>query len=239
MSATPRPGRSRKLRLLGAFVKRRPVWCSWQVTRRCASLCHFCDHRAEGGDPDPSLEACLGVVRALDTGGTFMVSLTGGDPLLRADLPAIVAALARQHYPLVTTHGWLVTAERSRALWAVGLEGASVLLHHADARRHDEQVGLAGAHQRALQAAVLLAEARTRPGQQVNLKVRIEAEALDALEALLGWSASRAISSSNVACSRNGDCTSRRSRGVCVRLVSCRKISCTSAPISAAAVSRP
>lgn len=194
MSAPPRPGRARKLRLLGAFVKRRPVWCSWQVTRRCYSLCQFCEHRAEGGDPDPSLEACLAIVRALDAGGTLMVSLTGGDPLLRADLPEIVAALARQHYPLITTHGWLVTEARARGLWAAGLEGASVLLHHPEARQHDHQVGLPGSHQRALEAAVTLAETRTRAGQHVNLKVRIDAAALDALDALLRWAAPRSLS---------------------------------------------
>jgi MoaA/NifB/PqqE/SkfB family radical SAM enzyme len=194
MSSAPRPGRARKLRLLSAFVKRRPVWCSWQVTRRCASLCQFCEHRAEGGDPDPSLAACLEIVRALDAAGTLMVSLTGGDPLLRSDLPEIVAALARQHYPHVTTHGWLVTGVRARGLWEAGLEGASVLLHHPEAGRHDDHVGLPGSHQRALEAASTLAETRTQPGQQVNLKVRFEPQAFEALDALLAWAAPRRVS---------------------------------------------
>jgi len=114
-----------------------------------------------------------------------VVSLTGGDPLLRDDLPEIVAALAQRHHPLVTTHGWRLSRERARALWQAGLEGASVMLHDADARRHDEAAGLQGSQARALLALEALAAERTRASQQVNVKTRLQGDDLDALEALL------------------------------------------------------
>jgi len=178
---------SRKaLRLAGAFLKRRPVWCSWQVTRRCASYCMFCEHRLEGADEEIDLAGCRRVAEALADGGAVVVSLTGGEPFLRADLAEIVRIVAVHHYPLLTTHGWLVTREKARAVWAAGLEGATVRLHHARPDRHDEAAGLPRAHARAMEAVAAFAAERPRGTQRVNVKVRVwAAEDLDGLEALL------------------------------------------------------
>ena len=48
-------------------------------------------------------------------------------------------------------------------------------LDHADARLQDEAVGVPGAHARALAGLAALAAERTRPSQQVNVKVRLNA----------------------------------------------------------------
>ncbi len=185
----PRPGGSRKLGLLRGFFAGRPVWCSWQLTRRCDALCQFCEHRLEGGDPDPELDECLRTVDELSRAGTFVVSLTGGDPLLRGDLPQIVTALARRHFPILTTHGVRLSRERVRELWRAGLEGASVLLHDAHPARHDEAAGLPGAHARALHALQVLCAERARPGQQVNIKTRLAGGDLRGVEELLALAA--------------------------------------------------
>jgi MoaA/NifB/PqqE/SkfB family radical SAM enzyme len=178
---------SRKaLRLAGAFLKRRPIWCSWQLTRRCASYCMFCEHRLEGADEELDLAGCARVAEALSAGGAVVVSLTGGEPFLRPDLAEIVHIVAAHHYPLLTTHGWLVTREKARAVWAAGLEGATVRLHHARPDRHDEAAGLPRAHARALEAVAAFAAERPRGTQRVNVKVRVGAvEDLDGLEELL------------------------------------------------------
>ena len=185
---------SRKaLRLAGAFLKRRPVWCSWQVTRRCASYCMFCEHRLEGADEEIDLAGCARVAEALADGGALVVSLTGGEPFLRADLAEIVRIVAVHHYPLLTTHGWLVTREKARAVWAAGLEGATVRLHHALPERHDEAAGLPRAHARALEAVAAFAAERPRGTQRVNMKVRVWLADLDGLEALLALRRARGL----------------------------------------------
>jgi len=119
-----------------------------------------------------------------------VVSLTGGEPFLRADLPEIVSIVAERHYPLLTTHGWLVTREKARAAWAAGLEGATVRLHHARADTQDAASGLAGSHARALAAVAAFAQERTRRTQRVNVKLRVWSEAdLDGVEDLLAATA--------------------------------------------------
>ena len=183
------------LRLAGAFLKRRPVWCSWQLTRRCASYCMFCEHRLEGADEELDLAGCARVAEALSSAGALLVSLTGGEPFLRADLAEIVRIVAVRHYPLLTTHGWLVTREKARAVWAAGLEGATVRLHHALPDRHDEAAGLPRAHARAMEAVAAFAAERPRGTQRVNVKVRVwSVDDLDGLEALLRTAAERGAS---------------------------------------------
>jgi MoaA/NifB/PqqE/SkfB family radical SAM enzyme len=123
-----------------------------------------------------------------------MVSLSGGDPLLREDLPEVVRAVARHHFPLVTTHGFHVTRERARALWESGLEAATVTLDHADAVRQDAAAGMPGSHGRALLALAAFAATRTRAGQQVNVKTRLRAETLEGLDDLLKLAAEQGAS---------------------------------------------
>jgi MoaA/NifB/PqqE/SkfB family radical SAM enzyme len=179
----------KKARLVGAYFKGQPIWCTWQVTPRCGSFCVFCEHRAEGASGELDLDGCRRVVDALGRLGSLVVSLSGGDPFLRSDLAEVVGELARSHFPLVTTHGWLVTREKARALWQAGLDAASVTLDHADPARHDAAVGLPGAHARAVSALEALSAERTRASQQVNVKARLFGEDLSGLPALLALAA--------------------------------------------------
>jgi MoaA/NifB/PqqE/SkfB family radical SAM enzyme len=175
----------KKARLVKSYFKGRPIWCTWQLTPRCASLCQFCEHRAEGAAVELDAEGCRRVVDGLSGMGSLVVSLSGGDPFLRTDLPEIVRALARNHFPLVTTHGWLVSRENARELWRAGLEAASVTLDHAAPAAQDEAAGIPGAHGRALAALEAFSAERTRSGQQVNVKTRLRSADLSGLPALL------------------------------------------------------
>jgi len=133
------------------------------------------------------LETCRRVAVALGQLGSLVISLSGGDPFLHADLPAAVAMLAQEHFPLLTTNGWLVTPEKARQVWQAGLEGASVLLFDADPQRHDEEAGLPGSHGRALSALDALLKERTRSSQRVNVKAcfkRSDAQRLAGLASL-------------------------------------------------------
>jgi MoaA/NifB/PqqE/SkfB family radical SAM enzyme len=177
--------RVRKARLVGAFLAGRPVHCTWQLLPRCESFCLFCDHRAEAAAEGLDTEGCTEVAERLGSAGSFLVSLTGSDPFLRSDLPAVVAAVARWHFPLLVTNGWLVTDSSARAVWEAGLEVATVTLFDADPGRHDEVSGVAGSHARAVSALATLARTRTRPRQRVNVRTRLAGDDLERLPALL------------------------------------------------------
>lgn len=187
-SALSAPGATtgaRKARLVRNFLAGRPVHCTWQLLPRCESFCLFCEHRAEAAAEGLDTEGCAEVAEGLGASGSLLVSLTGSDPFLRGDLPAIVGAVARWHFPLLVTNGWLVTASSARAVWEAGLEVGTVTLFDADAGRHDAVTGVPGSHARAVLALETLARERTRSSQRVNVRTRLAGDDVEGLPALL------------------------------------------------------
>jgi MoaA/NifB/PqqE/SkfB family radical SAM enzyme len=178
-------GAAKKARLLRAFLKGEPVHCTWQLSPRCESFCHLCEHRAESAAEDLDAEACREVARELGRRVSLLVSFAGSEPFLRSDLGAVVAATARWHFPLLVTNGWLVSPARAREVWASGLEAATVSLEDADPDLHDAAVGLPGAHARALCALEALAAERRRGSQRVNVRTRLRDADLRPLERVL------------------------------------------------------
>ncbi len=134
------------------YLRRAPVHCTWQLSPRCESFCHLCEHRALAAGEELDARGCARVADALGGDSSLLVSFTGSEPFLREDLPEVVAAVARRHVPLRVTNGWRVSRGRARAVWEAGLEVASVAVEHAEAERHDAVTGLPGSHTRALAA---------------------------------------------------------------------------------------
>jgi MoaA/NifB/PqqE/SkfB family radical SAM enzyme len=165
--------------LLRAWWRGGPLWCSWQLTRRCSSLCLFCENRPLAAEEELDTAATLRVARELARLGPMFVSLSGGEPFLRSDLAEVVGGLAGlQMSPLLTTHGWIVEPARARDVWSGGLLAATVLLEHPTAGEHDARLGVKGSHARALESLKVLAGQRTdASGQHVNLKVRVREDA--------------------------------------------------------------
>jgi MoaA/NifB/PqqE/SkfB family radical SAM enzyme len=180
---------TRKTRLVRTYLRGAAVHCTWQLSPRCESFCHLCEHRAESAGDELDARGCARVAEDLGRDASLLVSLTGSEPFLRSDLPEVVAAVARRHFPLLVTNGWLVTEARARAAWAAGLEAASVAIEDAEAARHDALCGMPGAHDRAVRALELLSRTRTRRSQRVNVRTRLRDGRTDGLSALLSLAA--------------------------------------------------
>lgn len=73
-----------------------------EVTRRCNLACPVCFAEAGGGDADPGLEEIGTWLDALRAGGRVVnIQLSGGEPTMRDDLPAIVALCRAKGFPFV------------------------------------------------------------------------------------------------------------------------------------------
>ena len=112
-----------------------------EVTKRCNARCNFCDYWKE--KPPRELEDYVPVVEKLKP---LSVGLTGGEPLLREDLPNLITSLRRNfgflHISLIT-NGSLLTMEKGIELWEAGLDELSISLDYLDGR-HDAARGLSG-----------------------------------------------------------------------------------------------
>jgi MoaA/NifB/PqqE/SkfB family radical SAM enzyme len=183
----------KKWRLFRAWASRHPVWCAWQVTYRCNFRCRFCGywHDPMGLAPEPMVADYAAGARKLASFGTLLVSLAGGEPLLRTDLPEIVHEIGRYHFPFVTTNGWFVTPQVARDLMQAGAWGVSVSIDYADPLRHDRRRGMDGAWEQAWRAVELLSAARVHRFQRVNVIAVLMDDNIDDVEPLLAMAAKR------------------------------------------------
>ncbi|MEW6356110.1 MAG: radical SAM protein [Planctomycetota bacterium] len=177
----------KRFRLAAGYFRGRPMWCAWQVTYRCNFRCGICHYWKERPRKDEELS--LGDIRLgarnLAECNSLLISIAGGEPTLRQDIPDVVKAIAAYHFPFITTNGWLVTREMARDLWRAGLWGVSVSIDYADPAKHDAMRGVKGAYDRAVQALRFFVEERTRKHQRVNLMAVLNHENLDQMEEIV------------------------------------------------------
>lgn len=183
----------KKLHLARAWLARHPVWCAWQVNYRCNFRCAFCHYWKDpmGDLPESSVADFRAGARKLSSLGSLLVSLAGGEPLMRPDIVDLVAAIGEWHFPFITTNGWLSTPELAQDLFAVGMWGVSVSIDYADAARHDQRRGMPGAFDRALRAIEHFAAARRHKWQRVNWMAVLMEDNLDQIEPMIRMAAER------------------------------------------------
>ncbi|MBX3232065.1 MAG: radical SAM protein [Labilithrix sp.] len=116
-----------------------PLALHLEVIAACNLRCTHCFAGALPRKADLSLAEIDRLFAELAALGTFRIGLTGGEPLLRKDLFAIVdAALAHGLHPCLTTNGLLVDeavarsfSERAMAWVNVSLDGATAATNDA------------------------------------------------------------------------------------------------------------
>jgi cyclic pyranopterin phosphate synthase len=122
------------------------------VTDRCNFRCPYCMPREAFGPDHPFLAAgrlmtqqeLVGITRAFVALGVEKVRLTGGEPLLRNDLPAIILAIKRDVGVAdlsLTTNGWFLGGQ-ARALRDAGLDRINVSVDSLDPRTAGRMNGL-------------------------------------------------------------------------------------------------
>lgn len=179
--------RAKKLGLFRSWASGHPAWAAWQVTYRCNLQCSFCNYWQTPSRPEDELstDGFREASRRLADLGAVLVSLAGGEPLIRDDIVDIVEAVGRYHFPFITTNGWKATPELAAEIFRAGCWGVSVSLDYADAARHDRQRGRAGAFDRAVAAVEMFSKARRHDWQRVNIMAVLVRDNLDEIEKLL------------------------------------------------------
>ncbi len=163
-----------------------PRLIAWEITRRCTLSCQHC--RAAAHDQSYENELTLDEVRKTlaSIAARFkpIIILTGGEPLLRPDLDAIItetAALGLK--PVLATCGVMLTEERARELKALGIERISVSIDGQDAQRHDAFRGVPGAFEATLKG-IEAAKRADLPFQTNTTITRKNADEIEALHSL-------------------------------------------------------
>ncbi len=134
-SQTPAAGRAQP----GAYL---PHVVAWNLTRRCNLRCTHCYISAgpweTSGDELDSDECRRIVDQIVALNPAPMLILSGGEPLLRDDLPAIAEyAAGRGATVVVGTNGTMLTDERVAELMEAGVTGVAVSVDSLRPEYHD------------------------------------------------------------------------------------------------------
>jgi MoaA/NifB/PqqE/SkfB family radical SAM enzyme len=179
---------ARCLRLGLGFLTGRFIHCNLQVTYRCNFRCQICDFWKTEHDPaeELSVDDIRRIGRKLRRLGTLIISLAGGEPLIRDDLLDAIAVLNEEgHFPILITNGWFVDENVARDILRAGLQEISVSVDYRDPARHDAQRGLPGSWERAVRALDLLNRARPDRRNRVHMITVLLDDNLDDIEPLI------------------------------------------------------
>jgi MoaA/NifB/PqqE/SkfB family radical SAM enzyme/SAM-dependent methyltransferase len=132
------------------------------VTNRCRYRCWHC-YNAGRSFTDTPLGELKRLARDLQEHGAVMVTLTGGEPLLRHDLEEVVRAFDERACLVLNTTGDGLSPSRAGALKDAGLFALGVSLDSVDEAEHDRLRGVPGAFRTALAAISLARDAGLYP----------------------------------------------------------------------------
>ena len=134
---------------LGDVRNRRLYSVTWAVTNRCMYRCWHCYNagRSQEDLPMDSLRKVAGDLRGFSA---VMVTLTGGEPLLRDDLESVAGLFDERSCLILGTTGAGLTPERARRLRESGVFGVGISLDSAAPDEHDRLRGRPGAFRTAL-----------------------------------------------------------------------------------------
>ena len=116
--------------LLQFSIDKRPV-VVWNVTRRCNLKCVHCYAHAKDRSFDNELTTQEGksLIDDLAAFGVPVLLFSGGEPMVRKDLPELAAyAVEKGMRAVISTNGTLITQEAARELKEIGLSYVGISL---------------------------------------------------------------------------------------------------------------
>ncbi|MFH1371513.1 MAG: radical SAM protein [Planctomycetota bacterium] len=141
---------------VGEVTERRLYSVTLAVTNRCNYNCWHC-YNAGRNQQDAALPTLKQIARQLQELGVVQITLTGGEPLLRADLEEIAGAFDESACLTLNTTGDQLTPQRTRAIHDAGVFSIGVSIDSTNADEHDRMRGRKGAFRTAVESLHLAA----------------------------------------------------------------------------------
>jgi len=131
----------------------RPSLVSWNITRQCNLTCAHCyrDAREQPDAGELTTAEGMRLIEEIARVGFRVFVLSGGEPLMRADLCDLIAAAKGLGLrPVLGSNGTLITEEAAARMKEAGLARAGISLDSVDADYHNRLRGSPTAWQEAI-----------------------------------------------------------------------------------------
>lgn len=146
------------------------------VTARCPFACAHCSSANRNNAPDRPTGDLLALIDHVKSLGGCTLGLTGGEPILREDLPELLSAAKPELATVVFSTGWGLDDVLADRLAEAGTDCVTLGVESAEATSHDALRGVEGS----FAAARTAAEALRRAGVYVALSTIATREAIHA-----------------------------------------------------------
>ncbi len=124
----------------------RPLYVKIKVNYGCNLKCEMCKHWRERREPPISMDRFREIISELGELGTKKIHFSGGEPMLRPQLPDLVAHAAGLGIRVtLTTNGTLIDKEKAKRLIEAGLRGVNVSIDSPIRKMHEKIRGVEGA----------------------------------------------------------------------------------------------
>jgi 12,18-didecarboxysiroheme deacetylase len=156
--------------LLQFSKDKRPV-VVWNVTRRCNLKCVHCYSNSQNVQYSDELDTDEGkrLISDLASFGCPVILFSGGEPLMRKDLPELIQfAVDKGMRAVISTNGTLITEEKARIFSKTGLSYVGVSID-GTRETHDRFRGVSGAYDASLRGIRNCQEAGIKVGLRFTM----------------------------------------------------------------------
>lgn len=109
-------------------MKYQPITCVWEVTMGCNMRCGHCGSSCADPLPDElTTEEALDLCDQIAELGLKWITISGGEPLTRKDVPMLVERLSSSGVAVnIITNGWLLSGETAQELKESGISTVAI-----------------------------------------------------------------------------------------------------------------
>lgn len=129
-----------------------PISIYLAITKECPFNCIHCSARGREETQELTTREWIKTIKELQDMGTSIIGITGGEPMVRKDLPEIIEAIDERSISYLYTTGVGLSLEKAKFLKGKGLFGVGISLDSYIEAEHNQVRGNAKAYQIALQA---------------------------------------------------------------------------------------
>ena len=141
-----------------------PITAVWEITMGCNMRCGHCGSSCKERLPDElTTEEALSLIDQIADLGLRWITLSGGEPLMREDLPLLVQKFASRSVIVnIITNGWFIDASLAQSLKDSGVSTVAISID-GTAEIHDS-IRMAGSFKRIEEAIAHLKSADVNVG---------------------------------------------------------------------------
>ena len=164
---------ARRSRFFIPLIPFRPIAACINVTENCNAKCITCSAWKQKSRDELTTAEITEILAQLRELGITYLNLTGGEPLLRRDLPYIIARARELKFEKIqlSTNAMLLTREKAESLLNCGLTTIAVSVDGSE-DTHDVIRGVRGSYQRSIEALQMFSQLRDQEYPHIEIKMQ-------------------------------------------------------------------